>query len=124
VAVHGVPRYTGDIDFFVAIDERNAAKLLETFEDFGLGDIGIEKGDFLEVKFIVEIGREPRKIQVMTGIDGVEFTECFENRIELEVDGGMVNFISLEDLLKNKIASGRAKDLIDIAELTRLHNED
>jgi len=124
VAVHGFPRYTGDIDFFVAIDERNAAKLLETFEDFGFGDIGIEKRDFLEVKFIVEIGREPRKIQVMTGIDGVEFTECFENRIELEVDGGMVNFISLEDLLKNKIASGRAKDLIDIAELTRLHNED
>ena len=62
VGVHGFPRYTGDLDFFVAVNDQNAAKLLEVFDRFGFGDIGLQQSDFLEWGFVVEIGREPRKI--------------------------------------------------------------
>jgi len=86
VGMHGFPRYTGDIDFFVAISNENAAKLLRVFEQFGFGDIGLSTSDFLEENFVVEIGREPRKIQVLTGIDGVAFEECFSRRVEIRYD--------------------------------------
>jgi hypothetical protein len=120
VALHGFPRYTGDIDFFVAVDERNASAMVEVFEAFGFGDIGIEAGDFLLPDFVVEIGREPRKIRVLTGIDGVAFGECYSRRVIAEISGKNVGFISREDLIKNKIASGRPKDRIDVSELEKL----
>lgn len=117
VGIHGFPRYTGDIDFFVAISERNAAKLLRVFEAFGFGDIGLRCGDFLEPDFVVEIGREPRKIQVLTGIDGVTFDDCYGRRVEVAVGGMGMKFIGKDDLIRNKTASARSKDLIDVEEL-------
>jgi predicted nucleotidyltransferase len=120
VALHGFPRYTGDIDFFVAIAESNASNLLKVFEDFGFGDIGLSMEDFMQKDFVVEIGREPRKIQVLTGIDGVHFNECFAQRLEVAVDGLTVKFISKDDLICNKVASGRPKDRIDAEELSKL----
>ena len=120
VAWHGFPRYTGDIDFFVAIHEDNAARLLKVFERFGFGDIGLEKEDFLKESFVVEIGREPRKIQVLTGIDGVHFADCYSKSVEADVEGLRLRLIGKEDLLRNKAASGRAKDLIDLDELRKI----
>lgn len=66
VGLHGFPRYTGDIDFFVAVTEPNARRLIAVFEAFGFGDIGLQAEDFLQPDFVVGIGREPRKIQVLT----------------------------------------------------------
>jgi predicted nucleotidyltransferase len=120
VGIHGFPRYTGDIDFFVAVSRENADRLIKVFERFGFGDIGLTPADFLEEDFVVEIGREPRKIQVLTGIDGVQFEECRRNRIELQYQGRELKVIGKEDLIRNKAASGRPKDLIDLAELERL----
>lgn len=120
VAIHGFPRYTGDIDFFVAIGEGNATKLLTVFDKFGFGDIGLTREDFLEESFVVEIGREPRKIQVLTGIDGVKFADCHDRRIEVEADGLRMKFIGKDDLIRNKAASGRPKDRIDVEELGKL----
>lgn len=117
VGIHGFPRYTGDIDFFVAVSEPNAAKLLKVFESFGFGDIGLRSVDFLEPDFVVEIGREPRKIQVLTGIDGVAFDDCYSRRVEVEVGGLGVKFIGKDDLIRNKTASARPKDRIDVEEL-------
>jgi hypothetical protein len=119
VALHGFPRYTGDIDFFVAINPANAEKLLRVFSRFGFGEIGLTSQDFLEENFIVEIGREPRKIQVLTGIDGISFAESYSRRVELEDDGLKLPFIGKSDLIRNKIASGRPKDLIDVGELEK-----
>jgi hypothetical protein len=119
VGFHGFPRYTGDIDFFVAVNETNAQRLLEVFQEFGFGEIGIEKQDFLKPSFIIEIGREPRKIQVLTGIDGVTFDECRKTAVEYDYLGQTMRFIGLEELLRNKKASGRSKDLIDAQELLR-----
>lgn len=119
VGLHGFPRYTGDIDFLVAVSERNASALMAVFEDFGFGDIGLTNEDFLVPDFVVEIGREPRKIQVLTGIDGVEFDRCYRNRVTVDHGNVSIDFIGLPELLENKKASGRPKDLLDVAELTR-----
>lgn len=121
VALHGFPRYTGDLDFFVAVNERNAAGLLNVFNDFGFGDIGLRQADFLEPDFVIEIGREPRKIQVLTGIDGVTFGDCYERRVEHAVGSMMVKFIGKDDLIRNKKASARPKDLIDAEQLEEIN---
>lgn len=120
VGLHGFPRYTGDLDIFIAISEDNARKLLEVFAAFGFPDLGLTKQDFLEEEIVVEIGREPLKIQVLTGIDGVTFEECYDGKMSLELGDRKVPFIGFDDLLRNKAASPRAKDKIDFEELKRI----
>ncbi len=117
VALHGFPRYTGDIDFFVAISPENAAKLVSVFEQFGFGALGLEQDDFSRPDFVVEIGREPRKIQILTGIDGVSFDDAWRRRVEVNVGGVPLKFLGKQDLITNKRASGRPKDKIDLLEL-------
>ena len=119
VGMHGFPRYTGDIDFFVAISNENALKLMRVFQRFGFGDIGLSESDFLEDNFVVEIGREPRKIQVLTGIDGVTFEECSLRRVEIEYGNLLLKLIGKDDLIRNKAATGRPKDRIDLGELEK-----
>ncbi|MGE9296104.1 MAG: hypothetical protein ACQKBV_07455 [Puniceicoccales bacterium] len=119
VAFHGFPRYTGDIDFFIAINASNATRILRVFEQFGFGDIGLSETDFLQEAYVIEIGREPRKIQVLTGIDGVSFDEAFSQRVQVDIAGTSMNFINKRCLLTNKRATGRPKDRIDAEELDR-----
>ena len=119
VGVHGFPRYTGDLDVFVALKENNAKKILRVLEEFGFSDLGLSVNDFLEPDMVVEIGREPMKIQVLTGIDGVSFDECREEMKRFSIDGIEVPFIGIECLLRNKEASPRSKDKIDFEELRK-----
>jgi len=119
VGIHGFPRYTGDIDFFVAVSDDNAEALMRVFHKFGFGHLDISKDDFLKPSYVVEIGREPRKIQVLTAIDGVSFEEAFANHTEVAYDGILLKFIGKEELIRNKLASGRGKDLIDADELKK-----
>jgi len=123
VGFHGFPRYTGDIDIFVAISERNAEGLIAVFSEFGFSDIGLKKSDFLDQGMIVEIGREPMKIQVLTGIDGVTFDACYRRRIIFDDGQAAIPFISLGDLIANKNAAPRPKDKIDLDELRRIRDE-
>jgi len=123
VGLHGFPRYTGDIDVFIALSEENARLVLKTFNEFGFGNLGLTAQDFLEEEMVVEIGREPLKIQVLTGIDGVTFDECWEERKEVLISGIDVPFIGIESLLRNKEASPRAKDKIDLEELKKIKGE-
>jgi hypothetical protein len=120
VGVHGFPRYTGDIDFFIANQESNAKKLVQVFEEFGFGSLGLTKEDFLQEDFVIVVGREPRKIQILTGIDGVKFSECYVSRFETQYEGLALKFIGKKELIRNKRASGRPKDAIDLQELLRL----
>lgn len=120
VGLHGFPRYTGNLDVFIAVSRENAEKTLAVFSAFGFSDLGLGLGDFLEKEMVVEIGREPMKIQVLTGIDGVTFEECEAGRVFLDEGGLRVPFIGLEELLKNKAASPRGKDQIDRAELLKI----
>jgi predicted nucleotidyltransferase len=122
VGVHGFPRYTGDMDVFVGISRENAGRLVDVFEEFGFESLGLKPSDFLEPDTAVEVGREPMKIQVLTGIDGVTFDKCRSDRMMVNISGLQVPFIGLESLLANKAASPRSKDRIDLEELTRLRN--
>lgn len=116
VAYHGFPRYTGDIDFFVELSERNAAALIEVFREFGFNEPpGMEL--FLTPGNIVRIGWQPTRVEVMNRIDGVTFEECWASRRKAAVAGLRINFIDLPPLLKNKRASARPKDLEDLRNL-------
>jgi predicted nucleotidyltransferase len=120
VGVHGFPRYTGDLDVFVGISRENAGRLVQVFNEFGFASLNLKPGDFLERDVAVEIGGDPMKIKVLTGIDGVSFEQCWNDRMLLNVGGTEVPFIGLESLLANKAASPRSKDRIDFEELVRI----
>lgn len=108
---------------FVAISKRNASGLVAAFSEFGFSDIGLMESDFLEPETIVEIGREPLKVQVLTGIDGVAFDACYRRRVDFDDGQAAIPFISLDDLIANKAAAPRPKDKIDLDELRRLREE-
>ena len=117
VALHGYPRYTKDIDVWLWLDPENATQMMKALEQFGFGTIGLTTQDFLEPDQIIQLGYPPNRIDMLTTLPGVEFDECFPARVEVELDGVKVNFIDLENLKKNKQASGRAQDLADLENL-------
>lgn len=114
VAAHGHPRYTGDLDIWLLIDRGNAEKLVNVLREFGFGALDLTADDFLVEDRVVQLGREPIRIDLLTGLDGVSFSDCVARTVSIDVDGLQVPFISREDLLKNKRSSGRSQDLADI----------
>jgi hypothetical protein len=119
VAYHGYPRTTGDIDFFVEATEENAAKLEKVLAGFGFGSLGLTAKDFLEPGTIVQLGYPPNRIDLVTSISGVAFAEAWARRLSDRIDGLQMLFVDRQTLLANKAASGRPKDLADIAALVR-----
>jgi len=104
VGYHGFPRYTGDLDIFIGISKENSKKIMEVFSEFGVPDLTISEKDFLEEEIVVEIGREPLKIQVLTGIDGMTFGECLNSKVYFDAGEELnVPFIGFEELLENKV---------------------
>ena len=91
--------------------------LLQALDDFGFGALGLVAGDFIEPDRVVQLGYPPVRVDLLTSIDGVDFDECFDRRMELLLDGLPVPFIALDDLRRNKRASGRPQDLADLAAL-------
>lgn len=114
VAFHGYPRNTKDMDVWIGRDEGNAARVIEALEDFGFGSLGLEAGDFLVPDQIIQLGYAPNRIDILTTLPGVEFEACYESRAEVRLGELVANFISLENLKKNKRASGRYQDLADL----------
>lgn len=114
VAYHGYPRYTGDTDFFVRCTSDNAQRLMRALDAFGFGDVGLAATDFETEGRVVQLGVPPNRIDIVTGISGVSFDEAWAGRVEGKLDGVAVPLIGKEALLKNKRASGRAKDLADV----------
>lgn len=112
VGLHGRPRPTGDIDIWVAVSPENATKLVEVFNRFGI--TGVPNELFLVPNRVTRVGNKPLCLEVLTGVAGVEFGKCFARRSVIDVDGVRVNLIDLRDLIKNKRAAGRAKDLADV----------
>lgn len=117
VGYHGYPRATGDMDVWVAIHEKNAAKLVDVLRKFGFDLPELEKSLFLTSGKIIRMGIPPMRLEILTSIDGVEFETCYKNRIISDIGDVNVNFISKGDLVINKRASGRFKDLDDIEKL-------
>jgi hypothetical protein len=117
VGFHGHPRYTGDIDFWIAISKENAQKVMKVFEAFGFGHLSIQVEDLLNEDLIIQLGYEPNRIDILTSVTGLNFKECFNSRIVANFDEFYLNFIDLRSLRKNKAATGRAKDLGDLENL-------
>jgi hypothetical protein len=124
VAAHGHPRFTKDLDVWIWVDEQNANRLVAALDDFGFGSVGLTPDDFLEEGMVVQLGYPPKRIDIITQADGVEFDPCWERHIDVEIGGQRVPFISVEDLLANKKASGRPQDLADAAAIEQLSDAD
>ena len=119
MAVHGVPRATGDLDVWIAAGPENAARVMEALSRFGapLTTIGISRADFLREDQVIQIGLPPRRIDMLTSISGVSFEEAWEGRLIREIAGMEIPFLGREALVRNKRASGRAKDRADLEAL-------
>jgi len=117
VAFHGHPRFTGDIDFFVRMTSLNAQRLLAVLNDFGFGGLGITERDLLEPKRILQLGQPPNRIDILTSISGVDFDSAWESRVKSSMDDQPVIMIGWNELLRNKKAAGRQKDLADVEKL-------
>ena len=119
VAWHGAPRFTGDIDFFVECTPENAAKLEVLVEEFMPGVFGWKAADFMDAGSWFQMGHEPQRIDILTFASGIDFAEAWAQRVEGEFDGVKVWLISHELLVRNKLQSGRQKDLHDASLLQR-----
>lgn len=117
VGHYGNPRATGDLDLRVAPDERNAAALADTVRSFGFDVPELTTELFLQPKRVIRMGVPPVRIELLTGIDGVDFADCYSRRETVDIDGVSVEIISLADLKTNKRASGRLQDLDDVDKL-------
>jgi predicted nucleotidyltransferase len=117
VAFHGHPRFTKDLDVWIEANQENGERLVAALAQFGFASLGLTAADFFEPDSIIQLGYPPNRIDLITGLTGVDFEVCYANRIETEIDGALVPFIDLENLKRNKLASGRAQDLADVENL-------
>jgi hypothetical protein len=117
VAAHGHPRYTKDLDVWVRVDPGNAQRIIDALDDFGFGGLGLTVDDFLADEVVVQLGREPQRIDLLTFVSGVEFDEAYASRVLVTIGDVEVPVIGRAELHRNKLATGRLRDLADIEDL-------
>jgi len=120
LAVHGYPRATGDLDIWVRPTKENADRVWQAIAEFGAPRRNLRREDFFTPDTVFQIGVEPNRIDILTSIDGVEFDEAWLDRRPTTVDKISFHVLSRVQLLKNKRAAGRPKDLADAAYLEQL----
>ena len=118
LALYAEPRNTGDIDFFIERSEENAMKILNVLKLFGFEELGISIADLTNENRVIQLGIPPVRIDILSSISGVEFNEAYNTKIEHQFGSTTTYFISKENLIKNKKASGRKKDFADLESLT------
>jgi len=119
VAFHGEPRYTKDLDVWIELNPDNAARLVEALDAFGFGSLNLRVADFLIPDQIIQLGYPPNRIDLLVSLLGVDFETCYAAKVRTVMDGVVVNFIDLENLKKNKRATGRLQDRADLESLTK-----
>ena len=117
VGYYGYPRATNDMDNWIVIHPANAKRMVAALIDFGFDLPDLSPGLFLQDNSIVRMGRPPMRIEIMTRISGVSFSECYSNKIVDTIDDIQIGLISLERLRKNKKTSGPHKGLDDLEHL-------
>ena len=110
MAAAGYPRATGDLDLWVEADANNSRNVYTALALFGAPTSGIMETTFAQEGLVFQIGVAPRRIDILTKIDGIAFTEAFGNKEVIEIEGLSIPFLSVNDLIKNKLATGRSKD--------------
>ena len=124
LAAHGHPRYTKDLDVWVWTDPSNAERVVAALEQFGFGGLGLVAADFEDSDVVVQLGREPQRIDILTFATGLAFDEAYSNRVMVDVGGTPTPIISVDDLRTNKLATGRLRDRADAAELPASEGHD
>jgi hypothetical protein len=117
LGIHGYPRYTGDLDIWINPTIKNAHKMVKVMEDFGFSSLGLTEKDFSENGNVIQMGYPPFRIDVITKPDGVNFEDCYKNKLLVDYEGVQMTVIGFEDFKKNKNASGRPKDIQDLNNL-------
>jgi hypothetical protein len=117
VAFHGYVRATNDMDLFFRNTEETIAKIAKALERFGLPTTGEERKRFSDPGNIIRMGVPPVRMEMINNISGVSFAEAWDHRVKGMYGQTLAWYISLPDLLRNKRASGRPKDLVDFDEL-------
>ena len=112
------PRFTKDLDLLIGTDISNASAVFKALREFGAPLSGMTEDDFAEEGYFYQMGVSPVRIDVFMGIPGIEFEAAWERRMETDINGLIVPYISREDLITAKLASGRPQDLIDVQNLS------
>lgn len=113
ITQHAEPRFTKDLDLWISTDSKNAEAVFTALSQFGAPLENMSYQDFSEEGFVYQIGVPPVRVDIVMGIDGVQFEDAWQRRFTTHFSELSVNFISRMDLLTNKLASGRPQDLID-----------
>jgi hypothetical protein len=117
MAIHAEPRFTEDLDVFVQPTLANARRVRKALVQFGFDSIAPEASELAKPDRVWMLGRKPRRIDILTGISGVSFEECETASVEVSIANTRIRVIGRDALVRNKKASGRAKDLADVAML-------
>ena len=113
VVQYAEPRFTKDLDIWISTDSENAEAVYKSLRKFGAPLTNLSVEDFSEEGYFFQMGVPPVRVDVLMGIPGTNFEECWERRVEVDFDSLKVNFISKQDLITSKRASGRPQDLLD-----------
>jgi hypothetical protein len=117
------PRYTKDLDIWISVDQENATAVFKSLKEFGAPLAEMTEVDFSQEGYFYQMGLPPVRVDILMGIPGLTFDKAWQRRVEVDFDGLLVKFISREDLITSKKASGRPQDLID-AELLSYKQEE
>ncbi len=115
LAVYGLPRATGDIDLFVGTNPENSKKVYQALAQFGAPMTELTPHTFTQEDVIFQLGVAPNRIDLLTSISGVSFADAWSRPQWTEVEGLKLPVLSIEDLIRNKTAAGRPKDIADLA---------
>lgn len=120
MAVHGYPRATGDLDILVEASPDNAAAVMTALKEFGAPLLDLTEKDLSEPGMVFQMGQAPRRIDILTKIDGLEFAGAAEHLVHAKFAELMCPVIGIDALIINKRAAARPKDLVDLIELERI----
>jgi hypothetical protein len=114
LALHGAPRFTGDLDIFVPPEAANAQRILAALAAFGFASVGLTPSDFERPDQVVQLGVPPVRIDLITSITGVSGDEAWTGRVIGRYGDIPVSYIGRAQFVANKRATGRTKDVADL----------
>lgn len=113
LAAHGRPRYSGDVDLWIRCDAPASQRMETVINKLGFGSTGLTASDFAQPDQVIQLGVAPNRIDILTGLTALDFSEAWDARVEIEFDGLKLPFLDRASLRRNKLATGRPQDLAD-----------
>jgi hypothetical protein len=92
---------------------------VDLLNQFGFARSGLKETDFMEPEQMIQLGRAPNRIDLLTSIGGVSIDEAFASKVSAILDGVPVFILGRDALIRNKRALGRPQDLADLDILER-----